>query len=157
MTILGIDPGCRFAGFGVIKKDGPKSNMIDHGVLRLSIKDPMHRRIEDFYNFFLNKIKEHAVTSLAIETPFMGKNAQNFLKLGQLRGILYLLASQHNLSLQEFAPMQIKQTLTGFGGAPKEQVAFVVKRLFPSIKVSSYYDETDAIAVTLCGLWIQKD
>ena len=156
MTILGIDPGCRFAGFAVIKKNTTTSNMVDHGVLKLSAKDPMHNRIEVFYSFFLQKIKEHEVTSLAIETPFMGKNAQNFLKLGQLRGVLYLLASQNRLMLNEFAPMQIKQALTGFGAAQKEQVAFVVKRLFPMIQVSEYYDETDAIAVTLCGLWTHK-
>ena len=86
----------------------------------------------------------------------MGKNAQNFLKLGYLRGILYLLSDQYNLEIFEFAPCQVKSALTGFGGASKEQVARVILRLFPKITEPQKDDVTDALAVTLCGMWQQK-
>ncbi len=157
MVILGIDPGFRYAGFGVIKKEGGKTYLLDSGHLAMSSTKPLHERVGIFHDFFAQKIVQWAVTDLALETPFLGKNAQNFLKLGYLRGILYLLAHQHKLILSEFAPTQVKQSLTGFGGASKEQVARVVLQLFPRLEHPDKEDVTDALAVTLCGLWKNKN
>ena len=96
------------------------------------------------------------MTDIAIETPFLGKNAQNFLKLGYLRGILLLLADQHSMVIHEFAPRQIKQAVTGYGGASKEQVARVVLQLFPRLQKPKKEDVTDALAIGLCAIWHQK-
>lgn len=153
MTILGIDPGFQYAGFGILKKDQGKTYVLDYGYLKMQPTKSLVERIGIFHDFFAQKIITHAVTDLALETPFLGKNAQNFLKLGYLRGNLYLLANKHNLVLHEFAPMQVKQSLTGFGGASKEQVARVIYQLFPTMKQAEKADITDALAVTLCGLW----
>lgn len=152
MIVLGIDPGFRFAGFGILRKEGGKAYLLDYGYLKLPQKDSLSMRTKLFYDFFKEKIKTHSVDHLSLETPFLGKNAQNFLKLGYLRGILYLLSAQHNLKLHEFAPRQVKLALTGFGGASKEQVARVILRLF-KIESPKKDDVTDALAVTLCGLW----
>jgi len=153
VVLLGIDPGCRFAGFGILKKEGGKTFLVEHGLLKLNPSEHLAKRIHQFHDFFQEKIIKHQVTHLALETPFLGKNAQNFLKLGYLRGILYLLASRHNLILQEFAPRQVKLSLTGFGGAEKDQVARVISHLFPGINPTLKDDVTDALAVTVCGLW----
>ena len=153
MVILGIDPGFRFAGFGILKKEGGKAFLLDYGYLKLPPTKSLVERTGLFYECFNQKILKHNIDHLALETPFLGKNAQNFLKLGYLRGILYLLTSQHNLTLHEFAPSQIKSALTGFGGASKEQVARVVLRLFPKMEPPKKDDVTDALAITLCGLW----
>lgn len=153
MVILGIDPGFKCAGFGILKKEGRQALLLDYGYLAMSSSDTLVTRIGEFHTFFTDKIITHGVTVLALETPFLGKNAQNFLKLGYLRGTLYLLAHQHNLSLHEFAPMQVKQSVTGFGGATKDQVARVILQLFPGMEVPKKEDVTDALAVTLCGLW----
>ena len=153
MVILGIDPGFQFAGFGVIKKDGHKAVVLDYGYLKMNPTKSLDERISIFHDFFADKIQTHGITHLALETPFLGKNAQNFLKLGYLRGILYLLANKNNVQLQEFSPTQVKQSVTGFGGASKEQVARVVLQLFPAMKAPEKADVTDALAVTLCGLW----
>ncbi len=153
MVLLGIDPGCRFAGFGILKKEGGKTFLIEHGLLKLKATEDLTHRIKQFYDFFNEKIITHHVTHLALETPFLGKNAQNFLKLGYLRGILHLLSAQHNLTIYEFAPRQVKLSLTGFGGAEKDQVARVIGHLFPGIDPTLKNDVTDALAVTLCGLW----
>ena len=153
MVILGIDPGFKCAGFGVLKKEGRQALLLDYGYLRMSSSDTLVTRIGQFHNFFEEKIISHNVTVVALETPFLGKNAQNFLKLGYLRGILYLLAHKHTLALQEFAPMQVKQSVTGFGGASKDQVARVILQLFPGMEIPEKEDVTDALAVTLCGLW----
>jgi len=153
MIILGIDPGFQFAGFGIIKKEGGKATVLDYGYLQMNPTKSLDTRIGIFYDFFAQKIQTHGVTNLALETPFLGKNAQNFLKLGYLRGILYLLANKNNLTLHEFSPTQVKLSVTGHGGASKEQVARVVLQLFPKMIMPKKADVTDALAVTLCGLW----
>ena len=153
MVILGIDPGFKCAGFGILKKEGRQALLLDYGYLSMSSSDTLVTRIGEFHHFFEEKIITHNITVIALETPFLGKNAQNFLKLGYLRGIVYLLAHKHQLALQEFAPMQVKQSVTGFGGATKDQVARVVLQLFPGMELPKKEDVTDALAVTLCGLW----
>lgn len=87
----------------------------------------------------------------------MGKNAQNFLKLGYLRGIVYLLSDLHEINLHEYSPREVKQAVTGFGGASKEQVARILLQLFPGLQKPKREDVTDALAVGLCGLWRKKN
>ena len=130
---------------------------MDYGCLKLSPKKSLPERIHIFYNFFSEKMKAFSITDIALETPFLGKNAQNFLKLGYLRGILYLLASEHGSIIHEFSPREIKLSVTGYGGADKLQVARMILRFFPKIKVPQKDDVTDALAVTLCGLWKNKN
>lgn len=165
MTILGIDPGFSVTGFGVLKKQSNNIVLLtDYGDLRMPSTKSLAVRIGIFHDFFTEKIERWQITDLALETPFLGKNSQTFLKLGYLRGILYLLANRHQLILHEFSPREVKQSVTGFGGADKDQVARVVLKLFPRIKACpepgrrglDKQDVTDALAVTLCGLWRGK-
>ena len=151
MIILGVDPGFTVSGYGVMKSDGIKTVILDYGALTLSSKKSLSERIGLFYEFFDQKIKEFGIQAVALETPFFGKNAQNFLKLGYLRGILYLLADKHKIELLEFAPREIKMAITGSGAAPKEQVARVIMRFFVGLKKPNKLDITDALAITLCG------
>src|SRR5690348_9373509 len=117
MRLLGIDPGCRYAGYGIITMEGSTIYLVDHGLLKLSPTQPLVERVAAFHDFFEAKIAAYQVTDIALETPFLGKNAQNFLKLGYLRGIVYLLSHKHTCALHEFSPTEVKQALTGFGGA----------------------------------------
>jgi crossover junction endodeoxyribonuclease RuvC len=157
VIILGIDPGFTVTGFGLIKKDKSTVQLLDYGYLKMSSSKHLSERIGIFYDFMTEKIEKNHVTDISLETPFLGKNAQNFLKLGYLRGILYLLANRHSLALNEFSPREVKQAVTGYGGASKEQVARVVLQLFPRMKMPDKLDVTDALAVTLCGLWRNKN
>ncbi len=156
MIILGIDPGFSVTGFGIIKKENRSAFLLDFGYLKMSSTKTLSERTGIFYDFFIEKIKRYQVTDLALETSFLGKNAQNFLKLGYLRGILYLIANQYRLTLHEYSPREIKQAITGFGGASKDQVARVILQLFPRITSPDKQDVTDALAVTLCGMWKSK-
>ncbi len=156
MIIMGIDPGVRFAGFAVMKKEGQVIQILDSGYLALRPTCPLPDRIAQLYDFFNNKIVQFSVDTLALETPFLGKSPQNFLKLGYVRGILYLLTSKYSLVLHEYAPTQIKQAITGFGGASKDQLARVIHKLFPKMKATDRFDITDAVAITLCGAWSAK-
>lgn len=152
-VILGVDPGFHITGYGILKKEERTTYLLDYGYLQMSSSKPLAQRVDIFYTFFVQKVVDCGVTDIALETPFLGKNAQNFLKLGYLRGILYLISHQHELTLHEFAPREVKQSLTGFGGASKDQVARVIMQLFPKLQAQKKLDVTDALAVTLCGLW----
>ncbi|MBA2306524.1 crossover junction endodeoxyribonuclease RuvC [Candidatus Dependentiae bacterium] len=153
MIMLGVDPGFSVTGFGIMKKEGGKTFILDYGALRMSSKDSLSRRTALFHDFFTSKITEWKIEAIALETPFLGKNAQSFLKLGYLRGILYLLADRFNLPLIEVSPRSVKLAVTGSGSAPKEQVARVIGHLFRDLTVPKTLDITDALAVTLCGIW----
>ena len=154
--VLGIDPGLRYSGYALLKKEHGSISPLDYGCLALKSSDHLSIRIHQFYDFCQKKIADHMVTHIALETPFLGKNAQTFLKLGYLRGILYLLAEQHGCTLSEFPPRQIKTAFTGYGGASKEQVAIMVGKLFGKLSLvgsTMKNDVTDALAVALCGAW----
>jgi len=153
MIILGVDPGFSVTGYSILQKNKNQITMLDHGFLKLPVAQSLDARIGIFYDVLAEKIKLYQVTTIALETSFLSKNAQTFLKLGYLRGVLYLLAYQNKLNLCEFAPRQVKQTVTGYGAATKEQVAKVLSMLFPAIPKPLKEDVTDAIAISLCGLW----
>jgi crossover junction endodeoxyribonuclease RuvC len=155
-VVMGVDPGFHVTGFAIMCSDGSRSQVLDCGFLKMKSSQSLSQRVGLFYSFFKEKIIQHNVTEIALETSFLGKNAQTFLKLGFLRGILLLLVDQYSLSLHEFAPREVKIALTGFGGASKEQVATMVLRFFPSLRAygpTAQADVTDALAITLCGLW----
>lgn len=153
MVMLGIDPGLRIAGYSVITQKNGSTFLLECGYLSLPQHKTIAERIGIFYDFFAHKITTWQITDVCLETPFLGKNAQNFLKLGYLRGIVYLLVTQHSLIMHEYAPREIKQAVTGFGGASKEQVAHILLKLFPGLQKPKKEDVTDALAVGLCGLW----
>lgn len=157
IVLLGVDPGFSATGYACARKNKSKTAVFDYGYLKLSSTDDIPTRTEQFYNFFHEKIKTHGVTHIALETPFLGKNPQSFLKLGYLRGVLNLLSKQYNLKLFELSPRQVKQAVTGFGGASKEQVAQMIGRLFPQLgETAKTYrnDVTDALAICICGIWM---
>lgn len=156
MVILGIDPGLGVSGFAILQKNERNTSLLDYGCLTLPPTKSIPIRIGMFHDFFLEKITLFKVTDIALETPFLGKNAQSFLKLGYLRGIMYLLGNQKNISMHDFAPREIKQMVTGFGGASKEQVARAVLAFFPTLIQPKKNDVTDALAISLCGLWHHK-
>ena len=153
MILLGVDPGTQFSGYSVFRKESTILSLLDYGVLKLGAQKPLPERICKFHEEIASLMNKNKIDYLALETPFLGKNAQNFLKLGYLRGILYLLAQKHNIKITEFTPREVKQSVTGFGGASKEQVAFMIFRLIPTIESSVRNDVTDALAIGLCGVW----
>ena len=156
VILLGVDPGFSVTGYSILKKEDKRTIILDYGYLKMSSQKSLAERVGIFYNFFKEKIDKLAITDVALETSFLGKNAQIFLKLGYLRGILYLLASQNNLKIYEFAPREVKSSVTGYGGASKDQVALMILSMFPKLnqfgKIEKQ-DVTDAIAISICGVW----
>ena len=158
-VFLGIDPGFSVTGFAILATDAGRTYLLDYGYLQMTPKNTLPERVGIFHDFMVAKIKTHGVTQIALETSFLGKNPQTFLKLGYLRGILYLLANQNGIELFEFAPTAVKRSVTGSGSATKDQVATAIMRMFPKLsemKKIAKDDVTDALAISLCGLWQSK-
>lgn len=153
MVVLGVDPGTRFSGYAVFQKKNSQLFLLDYGVFALGAQKPLPERVYKFHENFDHLATKFEITHLILETPFLGKNVQNFLKLGYLRGVLYLIAQNYNIKILEFAPREIKLSVTGFGGASKEQVACMVYKHLPHVEKNLRSDATDALAVGLCGVW----
>ena len=153
MIVLGIDPGTTITGFALMEKRDRKVFILDYGYIKMSSKKPIPERICIFHDHFEKILQKWPVEVIALETPFLGRNAQTFLKLGYLRGILYLLSQKHNARTVDLSPREVKRSVTGFGGADKDQVARVILQFFPQLTMPEKQDVTDALAITLCGIW----
>ena len=148
MRILGIDPGTRITGYAIIdiERDSEYLSILEIGECELVNLDTMPKKIMRFYKFFKNLIRIKQVDVLAIETPFMGRNAKTFLKLGCLKGILYLLG--YDCTIFEFSPPEVKKIIGGKGNMSKEELAEKMLEYIPEVEGKST-DVTDALAVAL--------
>ena len=149
--ILGIDPGTLMMGYGIIEVHG---NSIIHvkemNVLKLSGKKDNHERLQLIHKKILCLIEEHQPNEFAIEAPFFGKNVQSMLKLGRAQGVAIAAAMSSNLSVTEYSPKKVKQSITGNGNADKEQVWKMLQRILLIDERPKHYDATDALAVAIC-------
>ncbi len=149
VIVLGIDPGSRQTGFGVIHVQGDKLTYVDCGVV--SVADlPFVERLQQIYFELKAVIERHQVTTSAIEKVFMHKNADAALKLGHARGVAQLACVNQQLAVAEYTAKQIKQSVVGTGAADKTQVAHMVRCLLGSGFVAPTHDATDALAVAIC-------
>jgi crossover junction endodeoxyribonuclease RuvC len=146
--ILGIDPGSRFTGYGIISVDGNIISHLDHGTIKTSNKD-FSARLFHIYNELNHIITKHQPNQAAIETVFFAKNAQSALKLGQARGAAITAIASKALPLHEYSPKQIKQSITGTGAADKQQVQQMVKMLLKLNDIPQS-DAADALACAVC-------
>lgn len=155
--ILGIDPGSRLTGYGIVHRDGQKLKVVVHGTLRLPVEEDvtMPQRLFELYRGLKQIIAEHRPTILAIEKVFVAKNALSALKLGQARGVVLALGAEMGLQIFEYTPTQVKGALTGHGHAPKDQVARVVQMVLRPRQVRSESlefetaDASDALSIAL--------
>ncbi|MFI4937201.1 MAG: crossover junction endodeoxyribonuclease RuvC [Candidatus Berkiellales bacterium] len=150
--ILGIDPGSRITGFGVIEQSHPKDNPICllGGCVRLTATQ-MPVRLGKLFAEIQEIVKVFKPTELAIEQVFMHKNPNSALKLGQARGVIMAAVVQANLPIYEYAPRLIKQAVVGFGNASKDQVINMVSILL-NLTEKPQSDAADALAIALCHL-----
>lgn len=145
--ILGIDPGSRITGFGVINSVGQKNEYITSGCIRLG-EGELPLRLQKIYDCIETLIEQHCPQEFAIEQVFMGKNADSALKLGQARGVAIVAAARQGLPVAEYAPRTIKQSVVGKGSATKEQVQLMVQHLL-KLPGRPQADAADALAIAL--------
>jgi len=149
VRILGIDPGSRAAGYGLIEVAGARLNFVACGVIRVATAGTFGERLLEIHQGIAEVIETHQPDLAAIEEVFMAKNANSALKLGQARGVLILAALQAGLPLAEYSPRQIKQAAAGYGNADKAQIQHMV-RVILSLNKTPSHDAADALAVAIC-------
>lgn len=148
--ILGVDPGTRVMGYGIISVSGNKLTLIQYGVIRLE-KLPSHElKLKRIYERITQVIDDYLPDEMAIEAPFYGVNVQSMLKLGRAQGVAMAAALSREVSIVEYLPKKIKQSVTGSGNASKEQVAYMLENLFNQKLEKQFLDSTDALAAAVC-------
>ncbi len=150
MIILGIDPGTATTGFGVLESSGGKVKMIEYGTVLTSKELSMPERLK-ILGIEIEKIIEKFVPEvMAIEELFYFKNKKTVISVGQARGVALFVGKSNNLEIREYTPLQVKQSVTGYGRADKRQVQMMVKNILKLEKIPKPDDAADALAVCLC-------
>ncbi|MBL7952042.1 MAG: crossover junction endodeoxyribonuclease RuvC [Flavobacteriales bacterium] len=148
--ILGIDPGTTVMGFGVLAVEGRELRLLEAGAIRFEAGDDHTLKLRAIFRSTIEIIEKHLPDELAIEAQFFGKNVQSMLKLGRAQGVAIAAALQRDLSVVEYAPKRVKQSITGNGNAAKEQVAAMLLSILKVDVLPSSTDATDALAVAVC-------
>lgn len=148
--VLGIDPGSRVTGYGVIDVDGSRLRYIASGSIRTT-QGEFPDRLGEIYEGVLSLIHAHAPQEVAVEEVFLARNANSALKLGQARGAALAAVVSNRIEVNEYAARRVKQAVTGTGAATKQQVQHMVRVLL-SLDGSPASDAADALAIAICHI-----
>lgn len=150
--IIGIDPGTNVMGYGILGVKGKTPELIALGVVKLNKYESHYLRLQRIYERVLGLVEQFLPDEMAIEAPFFGKNVQSMLKLGRAQGVAMVAALSRDIPITEYEPRKIKMAITGNGGASKEQVRELLKRILKISpdKLDIELDATDALAAALC-------
>ena len=154
--ILGIDPGTGILGFGVIDFSGGKFKLVTAGVVRTPAHTPIEIRLEEIYNSLKEIITETKPDEVSIEKLFFSKNVTTAISVAQARGVAILVAQQSKIPISEYTPNQIKQTLTGYGGANKKQMQEMVRSTLNLVEVPKPDDAADALAAAITHFYMTR-
>jgi len=156
-VILGIDPGIAITGFGVIKeKEQKKIEYLDCGYIATDSHDDTAKRLWIISKSIEQLIKKYHPQLVAVECLFFAKNKTTAITVAQARGAVLAILAKYELSLVEYTPLQIKQTLTGYGRADKQQMQKMVKSILKLDQVPKPDDSADALAVAICAIYNPK-
>ncbi|RUR12371.1 crossover junction endodeoxyribonuclease RuvC [Legionella sp. km772] len=147
--ILGIDPGSRITGYGIIKEYNRKLEYIDSGCIRTTPDEGLSERLLQIYDGVCHLMDKYSPGEVAIEQVFMHQNPSSALKLGHARGVAMVAAASHRVKVSEYSPREIKQTVVGYGAAEKSQVSHMVVQLL-SLNSAPQSDAADALAIAIC-------
>lgn len=149
MRVLGVDPGSRVTGFGLVEKEDNTTTYIHSGIIRSSTKIEFYKRIHGIFESLVDIIHRYRPEEMAIEDQFYAKNVQSALKLGHARAAALIAAGQCGISLFEYTPLEVKKAVVGYGRAEKVQVREMVKVIL-RIREQPALDASDALAVAIC-------
>ena len=150
MRILGIDPGTITMGYGVIETGEDEITLVDYGALNTSTRSPIGERLSYLYNRLMEIISRHQPDAVAVEQPFMAKNARSALAIGRAQAIAMLAAANQGIPVYEYAPTAIKQRVADYGASSKEQIQEMVRLQLGLSRVPEPNDAADALAVAIC-------
>lgn len=149
MRIIGIDPGTGILGFGVIEVEGHKNRLVDAGVIRTPVKEDDSVRLQTIFDELTDIIAQDKPSEMAVEKLFFAQNVTTAMTVAQARGVVLLAGRQAGLKIAEYTPLQIKQSLTGYGRADKKQMQEMVRALLGLKEVPKPDDCADALAAAL--------
>lgn len=152
MKILGIDPGTRVMGYGVIESGEDEVALVDCGALTSPLHAPIGERLSYLYNKLLEIISHHQPDAVAVEQPFVAKNVRSALAIGRAQAVAMLAAANKRIPTYEYTPAQIKQRIANYGASSKEQIQEMVRLQLGLSQVPQPNDAADALAVALCHL-----
>ena len=150
MRIIGIDPGYAIVGFGILEYNSAKFSVIDYGAVTTPADMDFNSRLLEIYNdvsYILDKFKPDY---LAIERLYFTSNQKTAIDVAQARGIILLTARQRNIDIFEYTPLQVKQSVTGYGKAIKKQVQEMTTRILKLSEIPKPDDTADALAIAIC-------
>jgi crossover junction endodeoxyribonuclease RuvC len=150
MRVLGIDPGIAIMGFGFIDKIGHRIVPVQYGCIETLAGTKTEERLRQIYEASCTLLDKYRPDSIGVEKLFFNKNVTNAFSVGQARGVLLLAAAQRGIPIGEYTPMQVKQSVVGYGAAEKKQVQEMVKMLLKLDTVPKPDDVADALAVAIC-------
>jgi crossover junction endodeoxyribonuclease RuvC len=148
MRLIGLDPGLRLTGWGVIDVDGNRLRHVAHGVVKVPADRSLAERLNELFEGVSAVIAEHRPIEAAVEETFVNANPASTLKLGQARGVVLVAPARAGLKVFEYAANLVKKSVVGVGHADKHQIAMMVGRLLPGVVATA--DAADALAVAIC-------
>jgi len=150
MRVLGIDCGTERTGWGVIDSDGRRHQVLAHGVISQSPRNPLELRLAAIAAGLRSVLAEHAPEAAAVEEVFYSQNVKTALKLAHVRGVALLAIAEAGVALGEYSPLEVKTSVVGYGRAEKRQVQLMVQTLTGLAEAIQSEDAADAIAVAIC-------
>lgn len=150
MIILGIDPGFAITGYGVVKYEGNKFSAIDYGAITTESSMELPKRLLHLHDSLRELIGRHKPDAISIEELFFNKNIKTALTVGHGRGVAVLAAAESGIDVFEYTPLQVKQSVVGYGRAEKAQVQQMVKIILNLPKIPKPDDVADALAIAVC-------
>ena len=148
MIVLGIDPGTKTAGFGVVETEGRTERALDYGSIDLPAEMDHALRLQKIYDRIIGLVDRHHPDEAAVEVPFLGQNVQSMRKLVRVEATVMLAAMHRQIPVAQYAPAEVKKSVTGKGRATKDQVWFMVRALL-GVTEDRGLDASDALAVAL--------
>lgn len=150
VRIIGIDPGYAIVGWGILDYDGYRFDTVEYGAILTDAKTAFDRRLEMIWDELSAVLERHRPSSMAVERLFFTTNQKTAIDVAQARGIIMLCAVKHGIETFEYTPLQVKQSVVGYGKAEKNQVMQMVKTMLKLEKVPKPDDTADALAIAIC-------
>lgn len=150
MIILGIDPGLATVGYGVVNCQRGVYRAIEYGAIITKPHQLLENRLEEIYDSVCTIIERHAIDCMAVEELFFNRNVTTAIDVCQARGVILLAAKKHGVDIYEYTPLQIKQSVVGYGRAEKKQIIYMTQLLLRLPEPAKPDDTADALAVAIC-------
>jgi len=152
MKVLGIDPGTIKMGYGVVEGQGDRMSLVDCGALVSAERSPIGERLDYLYRELLEIVRRHQPDAMAVEQPFVAKNARSALAIGRAQAVALLAATGQGIPTYEYTPTRVKQQVANYGASSKEQVQEMVRLQLGLAEAPQPDDAADAVAVAICHL-----